>query len=359
MKKGVFLLIIIFFSFSAFSQKLKPVISFETTVYDFGSINEEDGSVSYTFHFSNTGNQPLVIHNVRTSCRCTAPNWSRAPIQPGGKGQIEVVYDPTNRPGNFNQSITIYSNSKQGTSLLRLVGNVIKESESIKELYPRDMGSIRLKSSYFSFGRINKGEQKEENLEIINVSNEPVSVSFTNIPSHINVVMIPEVLSPGESGLFRCSFDASKINEWGFVSHNIPVSVNDTPARLNRISINATIEEDFSLWSDEELANAPGINFNENVYNFDEVKQGVLVRHNFTINNTGKSDLIIRRVRTSCGCTASSPERDVIPPGESTLLEVSFNTRGRNGRQNQAISIYSNDPNKSLSVLRLSGSVIQ
>ena len=64
----------------------KAKIVFEQTEHNFGSFKESDGVQSTTFKFKNEGAVPLVLNNVRPSCGCTTPKWSREPIAPGASG---------------------------------------------------------------------------------------------------------------------------------------------------------------------------------------------------------------------------------------------------------------------------------
>jgi hypothetical protein len=154
------------------------------------------------------------------------------------------------------------------------------------------------------------------------------------------------------------TYDASKVSDWGFVVDQVYIAVNGEQPKDSRLSVSATIEEDYSSWSPEQLATAPDIQFKETSFDFGDVKHGEKVEHAFRISNDGKSNLILRKVRTSCGCTASKPDKEVLKPGETANIPVSFNTRGRNGRQNQSITVYSNDPKKSTMLLRISATVV-
>ena len=69
------------------SDKL-AVIQFNKTECDFGKILQGE-VVSYTFHFTNTGNVPLLISSVEKSCGCTASDFPREPIAPGETGDIK------------------------------------------------------------------------------------------------------------------------------------------------------------------------------------------------------------------------------------------------------------------------------
>ena len=98
-------------------------IEFTKEVHDYGKLNYA-GDPFCTFDFKNTGNEPLIISNVKRSCGCTVPTWPKEPIVPGATGTIKVKYD-TKRPGPINKSITITSNAiNTPTKVLRIKGEV-------------------------------------------------------------------------------------------------------------------------------------------------------------------------------------------------------------------------------------------
>jgi hypothetical protein len=98
------------------------VINFASTVHDYGTI-EQGSDGTYEFKFTNDGKAPLILSNVRSSCGCTVPSWTKEPVAPGSEGAIKVVYN-TNNIGSFNKSITVTSNAKNSQVVLQIKGNV-------------------------------------------------------------------------------------------------------------------------------------------------------------------------------------------------------------------------------------------
>lgn len=88
----------------------------------------------------------------------------------------------------------------------------------------------------------------------------------------------------------------------------------------------------------------PTISFSEEKWDFGKVKEDERPVHIFTIKNTGREELIISRVRSSCGCTATMLSSDNIQPGKSAELKVTFNPTGYNTLVKKDIYIESNDP---------------
>lgn len=152
MKRVIFLLSIMtaIFASAIFSQNVQPqgqpaiekangpVITFEKTVHDYGTVPYK-GDGKCTFKFTNTGNEPLILTNVRSSCGCTVPKWPREPILPGNSGVIHVEYS-TDRVGMINKSITVQSNATNGDVTLRITGQVLPEGQSLMPEKPKSMG---------------------------------------------------------------------------------------------------------------------------------------------------------------------------------------------------------------------------
>ena len=76
-------------------------------------------------------------------------------------------------------------------------------------------------------------------------------------------------------------------------------------------------------------------------HNFDKVKQGVPVTHEFKFINTGKEPLIITNVGTSCGCTVPKYSKDPIPPNGDGFIQATFNAANV-GSFNKTLTVTAN-----------------
>jgi hypothetical protein len=81
-------------------------------------------------------------------------------------------------------------------------------------------------------------------------------------------------------------------------------------------------------------------------HDFGSVRQDEKLVHEFTIVNSGTEPLEIRRISTSCGCTAALAAERIVPPGEATTLRVTMETRKSRGRVERSVSLASNDPRR-------------
>ena len=100
----------------------KDSIIFASTTHNYGTIVQaSDGSCE--FKFANKGKAPIILNDVKASCGCTAPEWTRTPVAPGATGTIKVTYN-TNLVGAFSKSITVNSNAVNSPLVLIITGNV-------------------------------------------------------------------------------------------------------------------------------------------------------------------------------------------------------------------------------------------
>ena len=125
MKNSAITFITLLISFFIFSQEKQAEIKFEVTTIDYGEVEfESDGK--RVFKFKNVGTAPLIFKRISSSCGCTIPKKPEKPIKPGDSGEIEVEYD-TKRVGIFMKAISVVSNSKNSSIVLRIKGEVLEE----------------------------------------------------------------------------------------------------------------------------------------------------------------------------------------------------------------------------------------
>ena len=122
MKKLVLVLFVGLLGFSLTAQETSAKIEFSSETVDYGEIQKGTDGVR-VFEFTNTGNAPLVISDVKSSCGCTIPKKPDGPIAPGATGEIQVKYD-TNRVGPIRKAITVTSNADTPTKVLKIKGEV-------------------------------------------------------------------------------------------------------------------------------------------------------------------------------------------------------------------------------------------
>ncbi|GHT47633.1 hypothetical protein FACS189440_08720 [Bacteroidia bacterium] len=102
----------------------EKVIVVDKELHDFGTIGEDAGNVSTTFVVTNNTNAPIVLTNVRASCGCTTPTWTKEPIEPGKTGTVTATFSPKGRPGPFEKTVTISTTGTPEKLVVRIKGTV-------------------------------------------------------------------------------------------------------------------------------------------------------------------------------------------------------------------------------------------
>lgn len=100
-----------------------PVIEFDKKEHDFGEI-EKNTPVETSFTYTNTGDAPLVITDIKSTCGCTVPqDWSREPLAPGSSGKFSVKFNGSGA-NKVTKSINITANTEKGTESVKITAFV-------------------------------------------------------------------------------------------------------------------------------------------------------------------------------------------------------------------------------------------
>ena len=100
-----------------------PAITFDCDLHDFGRITQGE-SISYSFHFRNTGSADLVISGCSATCGCTVADYPRGRIAPGKDGYVTVSFNSQGKTGQQYQEVTVSSNAQPGRNILKITAQV-------------------------------------------------------------------------------------------------------------------------------------------------------------------------------------------------------------------------------------------
>ncbi|MCC6285176.1 MAG: DUF1573 domain-containing protein [Phycisphaerales bacterium] len=133
-----------------------PKFSVERTEHDFGKILDE-ANVHTTFKFTNSGDATLVISQVKGSCSCTVPALEKTEYAPGESGEISVTFDPRNRRGVQQRTVTVLSNDPVSPSFnMNITANV--------------RPAIDIDPPMARFGEVQRGETQTMMVDITGVA---------------------------------------------------------------------------------------------------------------------------------------------------------------------------------------------
>lgn len=341
-------------------EKKVASLQFQTSTHNFGEVKEEAGPVRHKFEFTNTGQVPLKVLDVKASCGCTTPDWSKDEIGPGKTGYIIAEYNPMNRPGQFNKTLTVTTNAEPTIAMLTIQGVVKPKPRAVEDDFPAEIGSMRLKTRGLNIGKITTEKPTVKKFEVYNQGDKALAFNKKNIelPAYVKLAFEPQSVPAKGRGQLIITYDAAAKGSLGWVTDNIVFFTNEADD-VNRkvLTLSATIEEYFPPMTESELAKAPRLQIDRTTHEFGSIRQGNVVETEFTLTNSGQTPLSIRDTQANCGCTVSTPEKSTLAPGESAKLKVSFNSEGRRGTQYKTVTIFSNDPQAPTQTLTLKANV--
>ena len=344
MKKLFSLAVVVCMTLAAWAQQ--PVITFEKETHDFGQINEVDGRVTTIFTFKNEGMVPLVLSDVRASCGCTTPKWPREPIEPGKTGEITVTYNPNGRPGRFQKTITVTSNAASSTTRLFIKGEVIPKTAKPVDNYPVKMGAVGLKANMTDFGAVTRGARAERVIEYANLTKDTLKLSilvaepFVYASASIEKPEV-EVLPQAKGQLHFVIMENCEVYGPQEMKAYIVINGQEVRSEEFAVTLKADMQEDFSLLTEQQLADAPiaDVNSDLNLGTFVVGKKG---NASFHVANAGTNVLMVRRVVCNDPSISVKSAKN-IKSGKKGAFNITM-TPKEAGNYTSEITLITNDP---------------
>ncbi|MCQ2960528.1 MAG: DUF1573 domain-containing protein [Bacteroidales bacterium] len=321
-------------------------LSFDKVEYNFGIIPSDRLNSKAIFSCTNRGTEPIVIKKVVPSTDAISCEVSRDTLKQGVRASINVAFDPKGYSSMFSEHIDVYTTDKMlGKITLTLSGTVKDIDSTIEKLYPCVFDVVRMSKLNINYGNINYPNTVVDTIVVYNPQDTAVSLVFPNVANYLTVQMFPEEIQPNSTALMVVSYNSELRKEWGPIYDKLYLGFQGKKVNYKmKVSISGNITEDFSNLTPKEIKKAPKIVFEKEVFDFDTVKKGDPVACKFHFKNEGKSTLEIRKIKTSCGCTAGSMDKMSYAKGEEGDVNVTLNTRNKHGHVRQTITIISNDP---------------
>lgn len=354
LKKKIFSTIILLSGcFSSFAQS--PV-EFEKTTHDFGTISEKEGVVSYTFHFENTSKKSITITHVEPSCGCTLSEWTKESIAPRKKGFVKAEFNPFNRPGIIEKTLTVtFNTTPTSYVILTLKGIVQPAPSSIEALFPEKIGALRLKTTEIALNHIFTHEPTSKRFDLFNESKDPIKFTQLKLPAYIQLVFPSSslIIPPNQKYSIKLLYDAKKRNDYGWVRDSITLLTNDTATKKIVLATSAFIEDLPESVTKKQLSSIPRASFLYTEYTASLPHDSIL-NISFPIKNKGKKTLHFKNVKTSCTCLKTSLKKSMLGIGQETTLQVTYHYHPlHSSKTPYSIAVFSNDPIHPTQILTL------
>ena len=225
----------------ALAAVAQPRISSNKETHNFGQI-EWKRPVTVEYTITNTGNQPLVLTNVTTSCACSVADWTKEPIAPGGKGIVKASFD-AKALGHFEKTVGIYSNATPSLIYLKFIGEVVQEIKDYTKTHPYAIGNIRIDRDEFAFPDVYHGQKPTMTFSIANLSDRPYEPVLMHLPPYLKMEAEPKVLLKGKKGTVKLTLDASQLKDYGLTQTSVYLSrfSGDKVSEDNEIPVSAIL----------------------------------------------------------------------------------------------------------------------
>lgn len=203
-----------------------------------------------------------------------------------------------------------------------------------------------------NFGEIIQGQKVSYNFIISNSGGDALKIENVKASCGCTVAKPDKTeLAPGEGTNIKVTFDSS--GKMGNEEKYVYVKTNDPDNSMLKLKINAVVVP--PNYQDSTMTSK--IIFPEVEHDFGTVVEGKVVDYTFNFKNVGKSTLIIKDIKTSCGCTAALASSKRLKPNEEGTLKVELDTKNRSGKMTRTISVYSNDPKDPIKILKVHADV--
>ena len=328
------------------TAQAQPKAEFDKKTHQFGTILWKNPATA-TFKITNSGDKPLVISNITTSCGCTEAEWTKTPIAPGASGTITTTYD-AKALGRFQKSIGVYCNAEYRPIYLSIRGEVTADPKKALVL-PYQIGDIKLDKDVIEFDDANKGDKPFVEILVANTSDKNYQPVLMHLPPYLSAEATPAVLPKEGYGKIKVTLDTEKLPKFGVTQATVYLSrfLGDKVGEENAIPVSAVLLPDFSHLSQTELQNPPAIELSTTDLNVVGVPAMGKKSQNIVIKNVGKRNLEITDVQVFDPSVGVHLKNHVLKPGAKTNLKVTvYGSQLKNQKRTPRIMIITNDPNR-------------
>ena len=329
---------------TAQTAKAQPQITFERHQQELGYVIWRKPA-TIVYEFTNTGDKPLVISNVTTSCGCTTAEWTRKAIQPKGKGQVSATFD-AELIGQFWKEIGVYCNASNEPIYLSFNGEVTADSRDHSFTHPYSFGAIGLNKNKIDFGEVSKGDNPSMEILVANATGKEYDPILMHLPAYLTAEADPETLPKGKDGKITVTLHTDKVQDMGEIRSSVYLSryPGDKVSSANEIPFSVMLLPDFNAVPSREKNYPPVISVPESI-DFGQMMSTQKKTQQVLLTNLGQSNLTIYSVSVSGNSLGVKLGKRTIAPGETVKMKVTLTAKLINtAERQQQIVMITNDP---------------
>ncbi len=321
-------------------------LKFNKTSHNFGKISINAGKQHCTFEFTNEGETPVAIYNVISSCGCTKPVWPKQPIMPGKGGKIEVTFLNDQGPYPFEKTLTVYTSESKKPVLLRISGIVYEKEKSIKELFPIAIGPLGVMNDNIRLGQMEQGYIKSGSITVANLSGKDVELKFSDISQGLHIAASPSLVKAGDVTEVSYTVNTNEKENWGNTVYSAAFVCNGAKAS-NKLKLSCMIIDNVSSLTKEQKNRGAMILAKNSSVNLGSVAKGANAVAQFSLRNTGASELKIYKAdNNGKDFTIEAPA--LVKVGEEFKVKATIDTKKYKGDEVFTITLVTNSPHRPL-----------
>ena len=308
-------------------------IKWDKTLHDFGDVSVTDGPLTCTYTLTNTGQEPIAIFEVVTSCGCTNVVWTKEPIQPGKTGTVSATYKNEDGPMPFDKTLTVYISGIKRPVILRLRGVVHEKKKTLSELYgAQKLGAFGIKNRQLKTGNLKQAQKISEQVSVANLGKKPLQVTWTDVSEELTLSVEPNPIPAGSTATltYTVSANLEKYGRWQYTA--TPV-LNGQKAD-GSLEITTWTQENFAVLDQATRDKGPIPYFTGSTVNLGTASKGAKLTAEFTCTNRGKSALHFYKADAESPALAlAAPMPDVAPAKKGSVrftLDTSLLETGEN-----------------------------
>lgn len=341
------------------AQPEDKVVAFDAKMHDFGDVPVSAGPLEWSFTFKNISSDPIVVHNVISSCGCTTPEWTKSPVMPQDTGHVRVIFSNDQGAYPFDKSLTVYVSGVNRPVVLRIRGHVHEKNFKLADLYPVRAGRLGLRERTASIGYMDQGTVKSDVVQVANLSRQPLAVSAfatdRGLAVHFDVNPIP----PMSTANMTVTVDSGALGgeKWGKQSFTTGIVAGSEriPACF---TVTAFIKDNFAGIDDVAVDRAASPVPELSYFDFGKVAAGARVNASYRVSNTGSEPLVIHKIESDkSGVQFIGKCPVTVEPGSASVLKFKYDTSKVSGETIVVLTLITNSPAKPLLNLFVTGTV--
>ena len=309
--------------------------------------------VTATFQLWNKGQQPLRIKDVHPDCGCTKVEFPRQEIAVGESFKVLLTYDGR-QLGHYYKQAAVSAEGLEEPLYLAMKGIVLADMKDYSGSYPFKMGSLLLDRNYIEFDDVNRGDQPQQELYIMNNGTKVMQPTVMHLPSYLSATVSPRRLSPGHAGLVTLTLNTDKVHDLGLTQTSVYIGqqLGEKVSSKNELPVSVVLLPDLKSLSGGQKQFAPKLqlsaeagDINAPVIDLGSFDGKAKKSGEITLFNGGRTALDISSLQMFTPGLKVTLGKRQLKAGESTKLKVTaFRDRLKTARSAPRVLMITNDP---------------